>query len=154
MIEIKYVLDEKTAIKSAYDIYRYELKNSNKKFIGLFFIALMQFGVVGALKHNVYGFLVISTIGVLYWYVFRWPLRRFFIKRSFYKSDLANQTINLVAKDDGIYKGDAIQVEYKNIYKVEQLEDAIVLYHNLGTTYIPNKAFKNSEQRGKFKKMI
>ena len=48
MINIHYLWDKELALKSAYDIYEYELKNSNKKFIGWLFIALAQFGVVGA----------------------------------------------------------------------------------------------------------
>ena len=154
MININYIWDKKLALNSAYDIYNYELKNSNKKYIGWFFIAMLQFGVVGALKHNVYGFLVIATIGIVYWYGLRWTLRKYFINKTFKKSPLANKQINLIAKDDGIYLDDQLQFNYKSIKKVAILDNAIVIYHNLGTIYLPNSAFNSKKERDKFKTLV
>jgi len=153
-INIKYFWDEKLTIQSSLDIYEYELKISNKKFIGWFFIALAQFGVVGALKHNAYGLLIIATIGILYWYGLRWPLRKFFILRSFKKSALANTDIMLTAKQDGIYIDNQLQIAYDSIIKSVQLTNAIVIYHTLGTIYIPNNSFENAKERKRFSSKI
>ena len=147
MININYYWDEALAIKSAKELYDYEFKSSKKRFIGWFFIGLVQFGVVGALKHNAYGFLVLGTIGVVYWYSIRWPLREYFIKKTFHKSPLANTTINLIAKEDGIYKGEDLQISKDHIKDVVKLENGIVVYYMGGNLYFPNKAFKDSDDK-------
>jgi len=149
-ININYTWNKDLAIKSAQDIYEYELKSSNKRFIGWLMIALVQFGVVGALKHGVYGFLTLGTIGAIYWYWFRWPLRKFFISKTFDKSPLANKEIALEAKEDGIYSNEQLQIDYNNISKYAKLDDAIIIYHSLGTIYIPNDAFENHKFKNKF----
>ena len=149
-IDIKYIWDKELAISSAATLYEYELKNSNKRYVGWIFIAIMQFGVVGAIKHNVFGLLVVGTIMVVYWYSLRWPLREYFIKRTFDKSPLANKTIHLIAKEDGIYKDDMLQISYQDIYKTVQLESSVVLYYTGGTLYIPNKAFSSAKDRKEF----
>jgi hypothetical protein len=154
MININYIWDKKLALQSACDIYEYELKNSNKKFIGWFFIALAQFGVVGALKHDAYGFLVVATVGLVYWYGLRWSLRKYFINKTFNKSPLANKQISLIAKDDGVYLDDKIQFNFDNIKKVAFLDNATVIYHNIGTFYIPNNAFDLAKDRDKYHKLI
>jgi len=149
-IKISYLWDKAFAIESSYNLYEYELKKSNKKYIGWFFVILSQFGVVGALKHNAYGFLVVASFGILYWYGLRWQLRKYFIIRSFDKSTLANTMILLEATTDGLYNNSKIQLLYKDILNIEQLENAIIIYHNLGTIYIPYKAFNNTKDRKLF----
>ncbi len=153
-IEIKYTWDKDLALKSAQDIYKYELQHSNKKYIGLLFIGMLQFGVVGALKHNAYGFLVLATIGLTYWYGLRWPIRKYFILKTFEKSPLADKTISLTIQNDGIYSEDKLQIEYKNIIKYVQLDDALVIYHTLGTIYLPSASFPTSKDIKKFIKIL
>jgi len=136
---INFIWSEKFALDSAKALYDYELQHSNKKYIGWFFVALAQFGVVGALKHNVYGFLVVATIGLVYWYILRWPLRAWFIKKSFKKSPFANKNITFTIKTDGIYKDDKLQIQNKDIYDTIKLDDFTIIYHKFGTTLFPNK---------------
>ena len=154
MININYTWDRKLALNSSFDIYKYELKNSNKKFIGWFFIALAQFGVVGALKHNAYGFLVVASIGLIYWYGLRWSLRKYFINRTFIKSPLANQNIQLEATNEAILSDGKTQILYNTIIKFIQLDNAIIIYHNLGTIYLPNNSFKTKKDRIDFIKYL
>ena len=153
-IKISYLWDKNLAIQSSKDIYEYELKNSNKRYIGWFFIALSQFGVVSALKHNAYGLLVISTILLIYWYMLRWPIRNFFINRSFNKSNFANKKIELEATKEAILSDKKVQIPYDSIKKFIQLDNAIVIYHTLGTIYLPNSAFESSKDRTAFKSYI
>jgi hypothetical protein len=154
MININYKWDNNLAIVSAKEIYNYELNKSNKKYIGLIFIAMLQFGVVGALKHDVYGFLVVSTLGLVYWYGLRWPLRKYFINKTFEKSPLSNKTISLVAKDDGIYLDNQLQISYNNINDIVELENGIVIYHQAGTSYFPNSSFDSKKDKEKFIKLL
>ena len=126
-------------------------KNSNKKYIGWFFVALLQFGVVGALKHNSYGFLILSTIGLTYWYGFRWRIREYFIKKTFDKSQLANKQIELLATDDSIVSHDGNeQIPYSDIKEYKRIDDAIIIYHKIGTLYIPNSSFISYDEKEAF----
>jgi len=150
MININYIWDESTALKSAEDIYLYELKHSRKRFMGWFFIALVQFGVVGVFKHNSYGILMVGTIGAVYWYGFRWQLRKYFIKKTFIKSPLANKQISLEASDTEILNHTQTQIIYKDIKKLIKLDDAIIIYHKFGTIYLPNSAFSDAKNKQKF----
>jgi hypothetical protein len=154
MITIKYKWDEDMAVNSSADIYDYELQNSKKKYIGWFFVALVQFSVVGALKHQVYGLLIISTFLILYWYGLRWPIRKYFIKKTFSKSSLANSTIELQAQKDGIYKDDELQISYDNIEDVIKLDNAVLIYHHAQTLYFPNSAFSSSDKINKFINLV
>ena len=153
-IEINYIWDQKLALESAKILYDYELKNSNKKYLGWFFIALLQFGVVGALKHNAYGLLSISTILVVYWYNFRWPIRKYFIKKTFLKSPFANKKIKLVATDKYLQIDENSQIQYNDIKKYEQLDKGIFLDYQSGTIFLPNKAFSIVEDKNRFYKFI
>jgi hypothetical protein len=153
-ININYTLDEQTYLESSYEIYQYEFKNSSKRYIGWFFVALAQFGVVGALKHDVYGILIVSTIGLSYWYIFRWSIRKYFIKKAFYKNENVNKTLNLTIKDDGIYLDDKLQIDFSKVNKVIFLDNAIAIYHQCGVFYIPNKAFQSTKDQNKAKKIL
>lgn len=153
-IKINYIWDKDLAIESSYDIYQYELKNSNRRFIGWFLIGLTQFGIVGALKHNAYGILFISTIALFYWYILRWPIRKFLIQRSFKNSNFLNETISLEITNNAILSNNKVQVSLDSISKTLILTNGIVLYHNLGTIYIPNKAFKTIKDKNLFKSLL
>jgi bacillopeptidase F (M6 metalloprotease family) len=91
--------------------------------------------------------LVVATIGLIYWYALRWRLRKYFINKTFYKSQLANKQITLTALDDGIYLDNKLQFGYDSIKKTALLEDAVVIYHSIGTFYIPNSAFENQKEK-------
>ena len=154
MITIKYKWDEDLAVDSSADIYDYELRNSKKRYIGWFFVALVQFSLVGAMKHQTFGLLFVSTFLIIYWYVFRWSIRKYFIKKTFTKSTLANTEIELQALKDGIYKDDELQISYDNIEDVIKLDNAVLIYHHSQTLYFPNSAFSSNDKINKFIKLI
>jgi hypothetical protein len=56
-IEIAFKWDKDSALQASKLYYDYDMKNSSKRYIGWFFVALVQFGIVGALKHDVFGLL-------------------------------------------------------------------------------------------------
>jgi len=150
---IRYTWNKDLAIKSARDSYEYELKNSNKRFIGWFFIALAQFGAVGALKHDSYGFLIVSTIGLVYWYGFRWNIRRYFINKSFDKLPNANRDIHILLKDDGLYL-DHAKISWEEIAGVILLQDGFIVYLTNSSFFIPSFAFNNADERNEFAKIV
>ena len=77
-----------------------------------------------------------------------------FIEKTFNKSALANKQVILAAKNDGVYLDDTLQFKYDTIKKVAILDNAIVVYHNIGTIYLPNKAFSNKKDRTLFIDLI
>ena len=154
MITIKYKWDEDLAVNSSADIYDYELQNSKKRYIGWFFVALVQFSLVGAMKHQKFGLLFVSTFLIIYWYVFRWSIRKYFIKKTFRKSALANTDIELEARKDGIYNGDERQISHQDIIGTVKLENAVLVYHSAGTLYFPNSAFSSEDKINKFINLV
>ena len=149
-IKIEYIWTEELAIKSSRLLYEDELKHSNKKYIGWFFIALAQFGVVGALKHNAYGMLFIASVGLLYWYAVRWSLRKFFIKNTFKKSPFANKTIKILATKTAIVI-DGNELPYQNIKETKQIPDGLIINYIGNAIFIPNSGFSSADDRALFK---
>jgi hypothetical protein len=148
-IKLSYIWDKETYLKASKLAYDYELKKSNKKFIGWFFIALTQFGVVAAMKKGSIGLLLISTVLVVYWYFLRWPLRKKVIERTFEKLKNANQKYSVESTENNI----AIEgkdIPWSEITQVLAQDDGIFIYLNQDSIFIPNVAFKEFEERNEF----
>jgi len=47
VVEINFNWSQELALKASKLYYDYDMKNSNKRYIGWFFVALVQFGIVG-----------------------------------------------------------------------------------------------------------
>ena len=152
-IQIKYIWDEKLALEASKSAYDYELKNSQKRFLGWLFIALTQFGVVLAMKQGTMGLLLLSTVLLLYWYMARWPIRKYFIKKSFNKSPLANSNFNILLQQDGLYINDNL-IDWKNISEIVSSEKGFLLYLGSDFIYIPYSSFNSLEEKSNFKEKI
>ncbi len=148
-IELSYIWDRDTYLKASKLAYDYELKRSNKKYIGWLFIALTQFGVVAAMQKGSIGLLLISTILVLYWYYLRWPLRERFIKKSFKKLPNADMRYVIKILNDNFYINDK-EIEWEKISEVLALEDGVFVYLGNDSIFVPNSAFKKIEDRNDF----
>ena len=148
-ISISFLWDKKTYINASKVAYDYELKKSNRKYIGWFFIALTQFGVVAAMKKGSIGLLLVSTFLVLYWYLFRWKMRKKVIERTFDKLSNANQTYHLkISKDTLSINQKAL--EWSDITKVLVLDEGVFIYLQEDALFIPNNAFKEIEEKNDF----
>jgi len=152
-ISLVYRWDHELALKAAKLIYTYEFKNSMKRYIGWLFIAMAQFGVVGALKHDAYGMLIVSTFLLLYWYGLRWPLRRMALQRRFEKDPLKDKTLSLSIEADHIVVND-IPILYDQIFKAVELEEGFLLYTRKQPLFIPKNSFKKEKEIGKCREIF
>jgi hypothetical protein len=152
-IDISYTWDKDTYIQASKLAYDYELKKSSRRYLGWLFIALTQFGVVAAMKQGSIGLLLISTILVLYWYMFRWPLRKRFIEKTFDKLPNANTQYTISTSDTGITTNGE-DITWSNIANVLVLKEGIFLYLASNSIFIPNKAFDAIEERSDFLKTL
>jgi hypothetical protein len=148
-IEIKFTWSKDLAIKASKLYYDYDMKTSSKKYIGWLFIALMQFGVVGALKKDAYGLLLIATILVIYWYAFRWPIRRFMISKTYDASSTKNHHFNMLANTDGI-SVDGTLIAWSKITEIISLENSFLLYYESSFLFIPKSAFTGNDEKDRF----
>lgn len=152
-ILINYTWSQEVFVSASQATYEFELKHSPKRFLGWFFIGLSQFGVVAALKKDAYGLLLISSILVIYWYVLRWPIRRFMIIRSFKSSPSKNHTFKITATEEGI-QVDSTMVSWKDITEVISLEKAYLLYYGTSFLFIPKSAFANDKESDRFSNLV
>ena len=149
-IEISYIWDRANFQKAFEKSYTHEFKNSARRYIGWFFVAMAQFGVVGAFKGGSVGLLMLSSILILYWYVIKkWLIKRRAVN-AYEKSPLKDNKINLEIGDDSI-KQDNISISWEKLKGVVSIEDDILLYYNDKDFYIPLNAFKTIEEKSRLK---
>jgi uncharacterized membrane protein YobD (UPF0266 family) len=146
-IEISLEWNKENALKSSKMFYEYDMRNSGKRYIGWLFVGLTQFAIVGALKHDAYGLLVISTFLVSYWYYLRRYLRFKMLERFY--ATLEPTVLKFILKEDGLYNGENL-IKWDEIFRVISLEDGVLLHTNTNTLFFEKKAFKNYEEIQRF----
>ena len=151
-MEITYVWDRENFEKAFAKSYNHQFKNSARRYVGWFFIALAQFGVVGALKGGSIGLLMLATILILYWYVIKkWLVHQRAIK-AYENSPLKNSQIKLSISEDGIEQ-EGVKLPWEEIQGLVPIEDDILLYHKERAFYIPSNAFSNLEEKSALKSL-
>ena len=151
-IEISYIWDRENFEKAFSKSYTHQFKNSARRYIGWFFVALAQFGVVAALKGGSVGLLMLSTILILYWYVIKkWLVHQRAIK-AYESSPLKNSQIKLYITEDGIKQDNAV-ISWQEIQGLVPIEDDILLYHKEKAFYIPSSAFRSIEDKSALKSL-
>jgi len=152
-ITISYIWDKETYLKASKLAYSYELKHSTKRYIGWFFIAMLQFGVVAAMKKGAIGLLLISTVMLTYWYILRWPIRKKIIERTFDKSPNANLQYIINLLPDGLKINDKL-ITWGEITQTLAIDDGIFVSLSQESIFIPSHAFKTIEERNYFLKRL
>ena len=149
-IEITYIWDKQNFEKAFSKSYTHQFKNSARRYIGWFFVALAQFGVVAALKGGSIGILMLATILILYWYVLKkWLVHQRAIK-AYENSPLKNSQIKLYITEDGIKQESAL-ILWQDIQGLVPIEDDILLYYKEKAFYIPSNAFASIEEKSALK---
>jgi len=138
-IVIRFKWSKELAIKASKHYYDWDMKNSAKRYIGWFFIALTQFAIVGALKHNAFGLLYISTFFVLYWYYGRWYLRKKMIERFYNSSNIKDKDVEFILKDGELF----FENEKIDILKVLKFDDGVMLQTSINPLFFAKDSFKN-----------
>jgi len=148
-IFIEFVWSKELALKASKLYYDYDMKNSSKRYIGWSFIALMQFGIVGALKHDVFGLLYLSTFLVLYWYYGRWYLRKRMIEKYYDNHGKDGEHIEFRLSKEGLHFHDRV-IGWEDIIKVVKFDDGILIQTTESTLFFQNSFFKSSDDRVAF----
>jgi len=148
-IEIRFQWSKDLAVKASKLYYDYDMKASSKRYIGWFFVALTQFGIVGALKHDSFGILFISTFLVIYWYYIRWYVRKSMIEKYYEKSNLDKKDVLFLLKDDGLHYDDII-IEWSDIEKVIPFDDGILMHTSQNTLFFQKDAFQSYDDMQEF----
>ena len=139
-IKINFTWSKELALSASKIYYDWDMKNSRKRYIGWIFIGLVQFGIVGALKHNSYGILTISTFLVAYWYYGRWYLRKNMISKYYDKQNLENTNIIFEVDNNG-FKAINTLIDWNDIVKIIKVEDDILVQTITNTLYFQKKSF-------------
>jgi len=152
-IEAKFVWSEVVALLSSELFYKYEFRHSYRRYVGWLFIAMAQFGVVGALKHDAYGMLVLSSFLLVYWYAVRWQLRRRLALRLFKSSPQSNREITTVFDDVGL-EIEGKKVPWSDVVKVVEKGEGFLFYTQEQSSFFPKEAFSSSDDRDTLRAMI
>ncbi len=141
---------EALALKASKLYYDYDMRHSAKRYIGWLFVGLVQFGIVGALKHDSYGLLFTSTFLVVYWYYGRWYLRKGMIKR-FYRQHHSDAEHLQVEVDESGISVNGEQITWQEVLKVLVFDEGFVVQTQKGTLFFEKEYFANSSERAAFK---
>jgi len=133
--------------------YKYEFENSHKRYIGWFFIALMQFGVVFALKGGSFALLLFSTIVLLYWYYGKRVIAKRRAIRAFESSEFRDRLIEMSVDEEGILIKPNQRLDWDEIDEIRSIGDDIMLYKDPNFHYIPLSAFRSVEDISRFKSL-
>ena len=156
MVNISYVWDRENVKRLFEESYRYQFSHSAKRYIGWLLIALMQFGVVFALKKGAFELLLFSTIMLFYWYYGKKIIAKRRAKRSFKNSTFRDKTIHMEVNDEGfVIKGNEgkTQWSWDEVNEIVPLDEDIMIYKYPHFHYIPSNGFRSVEDKSRFKKM-
>lgn len=146
---VSFIWNKDLALQMSKLLYDYDMRHSAKRYIGWFFVALVQFGIVGALKHESYGILYISTFLVFYWYYGRWYLRKR-VLLNYYKKNVPKDTeVHFIIDDQGFHT-DKNFISWDDIIKVIELENGMLIQKVNDTLFFQNSAFASLDEKKQF----
>ncbi|MBA1432669.1 MAG: hypothetical protein FAF04_03520 [Epsilonproteobacteria bacterium] len=148
-IEVSFTWNKELALKTSKLYYDYDMRHSNKRYVGWFFVALVQFGIIGALKHDSYGLLYLSTFLVAYWYYGRWFLRKRMLVRYYDKNNTQNIEIHFSIDENGLH-GKEKNISWDEVFKVIELEEGVLVQAKENALFFANSAFKNAGDKTRF----
>jgi hypothetical protein len=148
-IDVNFTWTKELALETSKLYYEYDMRHSNKRYLGWFFVALVQFGIVGALKHDSYGLLYLSTFLVLYWYYGRWYLRKRMLSRFYEKNTPEKLEVHFTVDDEGIH-GDKEFIPWDDVQKVIKLEKGVLIQSLQMALFFENSAFSSVKDKELF----
>ncbi len=155
-IKIRYIWSRENVEKLFESSYKHQFNDSGKRYFGWLLIALMQYGVVVALKKDAFAILLFSTIMLAYWYYGkRWIAKRR-ANKSFENSEFKDREIEMLIDESGFkilspYKKN---LKWSEVQEVVELGDDIMLYNHPNFHYIPAKGFESIEEKSRFKSLV
>jgi len=148
-IHICYTWDKETFLKASHIAYTYELKHSPKRFLGWIFIAMTQFGVVSAMRGGAIGLLMLSSLLVIYWYYFRWQIRKVMLAKSFDTLPQANEQYHITATEEGLVMKQR-EITWQDILEIVSLPEGFLVYFDQSFIFFPLSAFISIEEKNRF----
>jgi len=163
-IKISYIWNRENIDKLFEASYKYQFEHSRKRYVGWFFIALLQYGIVVAFKKEAFAILLFSTIILFYWYYGKkWIARRRAYK-SFESSEFKDKKIEMSIGSDGFslapFGAEASDSEasqhwsWDKVQEVIVLGDDIMIYKYPNFHYIPANGFESIEEKSRFKSLV
>jgi len=141
--------DEATFLEGAKIAYDYDMRHGWRRYAGWFSIALVQFGVVGAIRYGHNGLLLLSTLLVLYWYFLRWPVRQKALRRFFRSSGYAQKELSIEPEEEGL-RIDGTPVLWREFRRVIASKEGYLLDMGDAFLYLPRRVFADSGSRNAF----
>jgi hypothetical protein len=153
-IKISYIWNKNNIDKLFEASYKYLFENSSKRYIGWFFIAMAQFGVVALFKKGSFALLLFSTIILVYWYYVKKLIAKKRAIKAFEESPFKNKRIDILVDENG-FKTPSNNRSWKweDIQKVIPVGEDILIYNNPNFHYIPSSGFKSIEDKSYFKSL-
>jgi len=155
-ITISYIWNQSNIDKLFEASYKYQFEHSRKRYVGWLFIAIMQFGVVAALKKGAFELLLFATIMVIYWYYGKKIIAKQRAKRSFENSEFKDKKIEMRIDEQGFHILLPYQEEWswEDIQEVVVLGEDIMIYKYPNFHYIPASGFASMEDKSRFKTLV
>jgi hypothetical protein len=148
-IAVNFIWNKELALQMSKLLYDYDMRHSAKRYIGWFFVALVQFGIVGALKHDSYGILYISTFLVFYWYYGRWYLRKRVLHNYYKKNTPTNVEVDFIIDNEGLHQ-DKNFISWDEIIKIITHKNGILLQTLKDSLFFQNSAFASTDDQKQF----
>jgi hypothetical protein len=154
-IKVSYIWNRENLDRLFEESYRYMFNNSSKRYIGWLFIAIMQFGVVAALKKGSFALLLFSTIVLIYWYYGKKYIAKKRAIKAFENSEFKDKKIEMSIDEDGItiLSNGNEKWKWEDIAEIVPLEDDIMIYKYPNFHYIPSNGFESLEEKSRFKSL-
>jgi len=148
-IKIDFEWSKEKAIEASKKFYDYDMRNSKKRYVGWLFVALTQFAIVGALKHDSYGLLYLSTFLVAYWYYGRWYLRKAMLEKFYEKQNFKDGVGHFVFDSAGLHSDEQV-IGFDDIFSVVVLVDGVLVLLQNNTLFFSRDAFASYEDYSYF----
>ena len=149
-IKLDFKWDKNIAKNSFEELYKYEFNHSAKKYIGWLFIALLQYGIVGALLKGKVSVLIFATIMLFYWYYGK----KFIARNRFLKNLENKKDISIIANKDGVFFDNNHSWKWSEIESLEDVGSGILIVKYPNHYFIPQSAFKSYEDKNSFKTLF
>ena len=152
-IKVHFTWSRELAIEASKKFYDYDMRHSHKRYLGWLFVALTQFAIVGALKHDSYGLLYLSTFLVAYWYYGRWYVRKLILEKFYDKQNLDNTEAEFTLKEDGLYSH-GVLTPWDKVFRVIKFDDGVLLQIESNTLFFKRDSFASYEDMQSFLEMM
>ena len=151
-ITLNFQWDKDTYMEAGELAYDYKMNYTPKKYMGWLFIALLQFGVVGALLKGTLAMLLFSTILLIYWYYLKKIIEKKILLSKFEKEEDANKKLHVEIKQEQI-EINGKKIPWSDIPLIISSIKGYLVDCSDGFLFFPGRAFQQEEDKTEFIKI-